>query len=119
VPAGKRSKEVIHMTDVLPSFAKLAGATLPANVDGADMSAVWQGKSKAPERTVFWEWPDNPRQVAAMRGDYKLLDINGARYLYNVDADPGERRNLAPEMPEIAKSLAADIAAWLKTAVTP
>ncbi|MBM3753974.1 MAG: sulfatase [Acidobacteria bacterium] len=119
VPAGKRSKEVVHMIDVHPTFAALAGTKAPANVDGADMSAVWQGRSKSPERTVFWEWPENPRQLAAMRGDYKLLDINDARYLYNVDADPGERRNLAPEMPELAKRLAADIDAWLKTAATP
>ena len=107
------------MTDVHPSFAALAGTMAPANVDGVDMSPVWLGKSKGPERTVFWEWPDNPRQLAAMRGDFKLLDINGARYLYNVEQDPGERRNLAPEMPDLAKSLAADIQAWLKTAVTP
>ncbi len=113
VPAGLRSKEVVHMTDVMPTLCAIAGVA----VDGVDQLEVWKGKAKAVERTVFWEWPDNPRQYAAMRGNYKLLDINGARYLYDVERDPGERRNLAPERPEIFKQLSADLLAWQKTAI--
>ena len=50
-----------------------------------------------------------------MRGDYKLLDISGSRFLYNVREDPGERRTLAPEYPELFKRLQADLAAWKAT----
>ena len=118
VPAGQRSREVIHMTDVHPTFVTIAGGAPGAKVDGRNVLDVWQGKAKAPERTVFWEWPENPRQLAAMRGNYKLLDINGARFLYDIERDPGERRNLAPELPEVFKQLAVDLAAWQASAIS-
>lgn len=119
VPARQRSKEVVHMTDVFPTFLSIAHSKPdPAwKVDGLDLLNVWRGSQKMPERTVFWEWPDNPRQFAAMRGNFKLLDIAGAKFLYDVDRDPGERRNLAPELPDVFKRLNADLEAWKKTAI--
>ncbi|MFB3827827.1 MAG: sulfatase-like hydrolase/transferase [Bryobacteraceae bacterium] len=120
VPAEKVSNEVIHMTDVLPTFlAAAGGAPDPAwKVDGADMLDVWTGKSRAPERTLFWEWNSGGHDMlAAMRGDFKLLVINGGRFLYNVAEDPGERRDLSAEYPEMHERLDAELKAWIATAV--
>jgi arylsulfatase A len=120
VPAGRRSSEVIHMTDVLPSLAAAAGAQVAPEwkVDGVNMLDVWTGKAKAPGRTIFWEWEtEGGTMLAAMRGDFKLLDIGGNRFLYNVREDPGERRTLAQEYPEIFKQLQAELSAWMATAV--
>ncbi|HTM48000.1 MAG TPA: sulfatase-like hydrolase/transferase [Bryobacteraceae bacterium] len=120
IPAGRRSKEVIHMTDVMPSLLAAAGASAdPAwKVDGANMLDVWTGKKKAPERTVFWEYHvGGVQMLAAMRGDFKLLDIAGQQFLYNVEADPGERRNLNAQYPDVMKQLTAELKAWFATEV--
>jgi arylsulfatase A-like enzyme len=120
IPAGRRSKEVIHMTDVMPSLLAAAGASPdPAwKVDGSNMLDVWTGKKKAPERTVFWEYHvGGVQMLAAMRGDFKLLDIAGQQFLYNVEADPGERRNLNAQYPDVMKQLTAELKAWFSTEV--
>ncbi len=119
VLAGKRSDAVIHMTDVMPSFLAAAGVTPDPSwkVDGANMLDVWRGVSPPPDRTVFWEFTvEGWNMQAAMKGDWKLLQIGENRWLYNVHDDPGERRTRAQEYPEIFKGLQADLAAWLKTA---
>ena len=119
VPAGRRSDEIIHMTDVMPTLVAAAGATPdPAwKVDGMNMLDVWSGKAKAPDRTLFWEWQtEGGTMLAAMRGDYKLLDIGSNQFLYNVRQDIGERRTLQGEYPEIFKQLQGELKAWLATA---
>jgi arylsulfatase A-like enzyme len=120
VAAGKRSREVMHMTDVLPTFlAAAGGAPDPAwKVDGVNMLDVWLGKSNGPERTLFWEFQtEGINMYAAMRGDFKLLEIGGNRFLYNVSTDPGERRTLAQQHPELFQQLRKELEVWLATAV--
>lgn len=120
VPAGRRSEEVISMIDVFPSFLAAAGGKPDPswNVDGTNMLDVWMGKAKAPDRTLFWEWQvEGWNMYAAMRGDFKYLEIGNNRFLYNVRDDPGERRTLAGEYPDVFKKFQAEVKAWLATEV--
>jgi arylsulfatase A-like enzyme len=120
IPAGRRCDDPLHMIDVMPSFVAAAGAGLdPAwKVDGLNMLDVWQGKAKAPDRTLFWEWEVQTWNMhAAMRGDFKLLDIGGNQFFYKIPDDPGERRTVAAEYPEVFKQLKAALAAWMATEV--
>ena len=120
VPAGKRSQEVIHMCDVMPTLLGAAGGKPdPAwKVDGANMMDVWTGAAKAPDRTVFWEFNvEGWKMRAAMRGDLKLLDIGGNQWLFNVKDDPSERRSLHAEHPEVMKRLKRELDDWSATAV--
>ena len=51
-----------------------------------------------------------------MRGKLKLVITNGGRpELFDVEADPAERRNAIAEHPDLAKQLAAEVKAWLAT----
>jgi arylsulfatase A-like enzyme len=119
VPAGKASPEVVHMIDLLPTFLRAAGAEpkAPWQVDGRDLLAVWAGKEPAPERTLFWEWrSEGTQQLAAMRGDLKLVITGSNRpELFNVAADPTERKNVIAEYPELAQRLHKELADWLAT----
>jgi arylsulfatase A-like enzyme len=120
VPAGTKFDQPVHMMDVMPTFVAAAGGQVdPAwKVDGLNLLEVWQAKASLPERTLFWEWKAEGYDMrAAMRGDYKLLDISGSKFLYNVREDPGERRTLAPEYPELFKRLQAESQAWKATEV--
>jgi arylsulfatase A len=119
VPAGKVSQEIVHMIDVMPTFLAAAGAVPQSGwkLDGRNMLPVWTGSEKAPERTLFWEWRvEGSRQLAAMRGDLKLVVTgNNPPELFNVVTDPGERRSLHGEYPELVRELQAGVNAWLQT----
>ncbi len=119
VPAGKVSNEIVHMTDVFPTFLAAAGLEPePAwKVDGRNLLPVWLGKEKGPERTLFWEWRvEGYYQLAAMRGDLKLV-ITGTNRpeLFNVETDPGERRSVYFEHEALAKQMQQELTAWLAT----
>lgn len=121
VPAGKRSQVPVHNIDILPSLLAAAGGKPdPAwKVDGDNMLDVWMGRSPGPERTLFWEMEmpgESWKMHAAMRGDFKLLEIGGNRFLYNLRNDPGERRTLGAEYPDVMARLRKELAAWLETA---
>jgi arylsulfatase A-like enzyme len=119
VPAGVVSGELIHMIDLLPTLLAAVGASPdPAwKVDGADVLPAWTGRSPAPERTLFWEWrSEGADQLAAMRGRFKMVITQGGRpELFDVEADPAERRNVAAEHPELAKRLHDELKSWLAT----
>jgi arylsulfatase A len=119
VPSGRVSQAIVHMTDVFPTFLAAAGAEPePAwKVDGRNLLPVWEGKAKTPERTLFWEWrTEGSRQLAAMRGNLKLVVTgDNAPELFDVANDPGERRSVLAEHPELAKQLRKELNDWLKT----
>jgi arylsulfatase A len=115
IPAGRKIDDPVHMIDVFPTFLAAAGGKPdPAwKVDGANLLDAWMGKAKTPERTLFWEFQTEGRDMyAAMRGDLKLLQIGKERFLYNLAADPGERRTVFAEHPEMFKRLQAELDAW-------
>jgi arylsulfatase A-like enzyme len=122
VPAGKRTSEIVHNIDVLPTFAAAAGVRVDPGwgVDGVNQLPVWTGRESAPDRTLFWEFnTENVEMYAALRGDYKLLRIGKNDFLYNVRDDPQERRTLAGEMPQMLDQFRKELAAWLATERRP
>ncbi len=121
IPAGKVSHEITHMTDVFPTLLAASGGTPDPSLhlDGVNQLPYWTGQTKAPERTLFWEWrSEGSNQIAAMRGNYKLVITNGGRpEFFDVEADPAERRNAMAEHAELARDLQKALKAWLETEV--
>ncbi|MDF2709620.1 MAG: hypothetical protein K0R62_5272 [Nonomuraea muscovyensis] len=98
--------------DVLPTLADLAGVPAPAGLDGRSFRGLLTGDG-APERDhLVW---NRPRKMQAIRrGDWKLIRFapgiagagpRGRVELYDLAADPGERRDLSAERPELAEEL--------------
>ncbi len=110
------------MTDLFPTLLAAVGSKPDPSwkVDGLNVLPAWLGKGHVPERTLFWEWrSEGSNQIAAMRGKYKLVIVNNGHgpELFDVEADPAERRNIIAEHPELAKQLRAELKAWLATEV--
>ncbi len=122
IPAGTTSHAVISTVDLLPTFATLAGATLPeVPLDGLDLREHLKNPSTAPERPLFYAKPGG--QLAAVRvGDWKYLPHGGGRdvrpkdppELYNLAEDPGETQNLIEKEPARAAELAAILERFAK-----
>ena len=121
VPTGRRADAPVMMIDVMPTMLAAVGVVAPRewDLDGANLLDFWCSRSLAPERTLFWEFTAEGWDMhAAMRGDWKFLQIGSNRWLYNIKLDPQERRSLAPEHPEIFHRLETELAAWKRTART-
>lgn len=95
IPAGKTNNELLTAMDLLPTFAKLAGATVPADrvIDGKDIWPVLTGDTTSPHEAFFYHRLETLEAVRS--GPWKLRLKNGKPVaLYNLDNDIGETTNV-------------------------
>ena len=102
IPAGARIALPVGQVDLMPTFAAAAGAPLPQGrvIDGRSLLPALTGTGPAlsPETPLFW---GSGYYRAVRSGDWKL-QVNGKQnkaWLFNLAADPTERRNLAASEP--------------------
>lgn len=99
-----------HSTDLLPTFAALAGLDIAAiKTDGVDLSSVLFQREPLPDRTLFWR---ALAQRAVRSGPWKLYQNGDRTELYNLDSDLGETRNVAGQKPAIVGRLSAAWHSW-------
>jgi arylsulfatase A-like enzyme len=106
---GTRVGQVSGAVDLLPTFAELAGIRLTSTkpLDGMSLAPLLLGKSAgAPDRTLVSFW--NGR-VSLRTGQYRL---DPAGRLFDMTADPGQKRDLSVERPEAAERLRKEAARW-------
>jgi len=113
IPAGV-SSAVLSQTDMLATLAAVAGVDVPhaTDFDSQNLRAVLMGVSEQ-GRTTLVE-ADAVQRTAIREGRWKLLDLTrpgsatqGKRELYDLEADPGETRDVAAENPAVAERLMA------------
>lgn len=121
IPAGE-SKAVIHVADMLPTLAKLAGASTAEckPLDGMDVwPAIAEGKESGRDEVVY---NIEPFRGAIRQGDWKLVwkaILPSSIELYNIAEDPNETTNLADKHPEIVARLQARIEELAKASAKP
>ena len=104
IRSGSVSDEMLHVVDLFPTFARLAGAETDSGlpIDGRDAwDAIAMGGPSPRDEVVH--------SLDVIRlGDWKLIEA-GARYygwrdqplqLYNIRQDPYEETNLADSQPD-------------------
>lgn len=126
--------------DVMPTFAELVGAKLPADqpVDGVSWVPLLSGMHSLGDRAIFWHYPlylngANYNQVVPVhstdqlywratpcsvirKGDWKLIQFfeSDAVELYNLNQDIAESVDLANSHPEKAAALLRELKEWQK-----
>ncbi|HET7172318.1 MAG TPA: sulfatase [Gaiellales bacterium] len=121
VAGGERRTPVSHV-DLAPTILELAGAEAGGGWQGQSLAGAIRGGAEPAARPVAMEIAGEPkmppvRQRAIRVGRHKLItsfdDARWVEALYDLETDPGERRNLARRMPDVADDLRAKLRALL------
>ena len=126
VHGGTINATPVSNMDFYPTFAALAGATVPAQypLDGVNLGGILTDPTaRLTRQSLFWHVPrylvnqyyhQRPRSVMRS-GKWKLAYSYEARtwQLYDLAVDIGETRNLAKERPDVVKDLGIKFLRWL------
>jgi arylsulfatase A len=126
VPAGAVCREPSMTIDLLPTFARLAGAEPPAGIDGRDISPLLLGVPGAtsPHEALYFYWDDALQAVRSGRWKlhfehaYSHVDQPGSggqrgttterrirSSLFDLEADPGETTDVSGAHPDVVERL--------------
>jgi choline-sulfatase len=119
IPAGTTSDEPVGLIDLFPSFCAAAGAPVPAECEGVDLTAHWTRDEAVPRagiraESVVLDHLEHAGSMLRTREWKYNLYLDGHDELYDLRRDPAEERNLAPDPAHAAvrAALRADAAAW-------
>jgi arylsulfatase A-like enzyme len=115
---GGITRQIGHITDIMPTLLAVAKATYPKEfnsrpilpLEGRSLRPIFEGKSRDDSTPIFWEHEGNR---AVRSGQWKLV----ARYpgpweLYDLNVDRAELRNLAAAHPEKVEELSGLYDRW-------
>ncbi|MCX5677104.1 MAG: sulfatase [Planctomycetota bacterium] len=123
VPAGAATPEQASVMDILPTFAGLAGAAVPADrvIDGRDIWPLLSGRpgARTPHEAFFYyssygdlsavrsgNWKLHVKTPAS-RASAKEAEPPPVPGLYDLATDIGERNNVAADHPDVVRRLTA------------
>ena len=101
-------KEVMHVVDMFPTLAGLAGASPDPGkpLDGVNVWSTISENRPSPRQEVVYNI--EPFRGSVRVGDWKLIwrtPLPSALELFNIAEDPYEKANLADKNPQIVASL--------------
>lgn len=103
IKAGAVSNEIVHITDMLPTFAKVAGYNVPSDrmIDGIDQLDFITGKRKASNREGFpiylgddlsaYKWRDWKVHFVKLDSMFGSPEVQNFPLIYNLIKDPKEQ----------------------------
>jgi arylsulfatase len=119
-PKGSINRGLMHVADLMPTLLEIAGTSYPQTLEGRElpplMGKTWgpvlAGQAESPRTEqdyLAWEIFGNH---AVRQGDWKLRweykPLGKADWeLFNLTADPSERKDLAAERPDKVRELVA------------
>ena len=114
--------------DLFPTIADLAHVTTPrpAGLEGRSLVSLLtsggSGTVQRPREEYVVHFPHYDKDAlgpasAILLGDYKLIRVyeTGQRLLFDLAQDPGERRDLASQLPDKVRDLDARLTTYLQT----
>jgi len=108
VKAGSIVNDMLHVVDMYPTLARLAGAPLGKNkpLDGMDVWATLSEGKPSPRTEIVYNV--EPFRAGVRQGDWKLVwrtPLPSTAELYDIRQDPSEKNNLASQHPEKVAAL--------------
>ncbi|MFK7911085.1 MAG: sulfatase [Akkermansiaceae bacterium] len=131
IPEGKTDNtSLISAVDLLPTLCEIAEAALPADYqpDGLSQVTTLKGKAKSKrEKPLFWKidaaWPaaknrpDHWVAYAIVDQQWKMVTNKNSDFieLYNIAADPYEKKDLKAGNPDVVVRMIKMLADWKAT----
>ena len=112
---GSSTARIVDVTDLLPTDCELAGAPAPLGVDGVSIAPTLRGAGHQRVRNFLVHEAGNGNAI--IRGRFKLVQGRSGKKkqrkepatfslrLFDLDADPGEKHDLAAKHPALVKEL--------------
>lgn len=109
IPKGTQCAEVCGTIDLLPTFAKLAGADPPTDrvIDGKDIWLLMAGSKEVKSPHEAYYFYRGTRLEAIRAGIWKLVRRNKKIELFDLKDDLSETKNLAGEKGDVVERLTA------------
>jgi arylsulfatase A-like enzyme len=120
IPANSASDELGSLMDLLPTFAKLAGAKLPERtLDGKNIWPVWSpANGKSPHKFFFYYQTNHLEAVRDARWKLVLphapdrtlrrgIKRRTEPKLFDLKTDAAEKNDLSAQQPAVVKRLLA------------
>jgi arylsulfatase A-like enzyme len=120
IPAGRVLADPFGSPDIYPTLAGLAGVKAPDNLDGADFSELFTGRTQtAPRDYVYMEMPYAyvpwPGWRAFRTKDHMYARISDRAWLlFNLAEDHWQTNNLLATKPELVKEYDSRLAGMMK-----
>jgi len=108
IEGGRVCDDLVSLLDLYPTLALQAGGAVPAAIMGEDLMSTFEGRQETAPRVLFgMATTEGPELVAIRAAGYKLILDQGTEdvLLFDVDADPGETRNLWGERADVGRQL--------------
>ena len=120
IPAGQTTDELMTTLDILPTFASLAGASVPRDriIDGVNQRALVLGESNESARKTFYYYVRNELQAVRLgkwkmrlpncTDDYGFATVKPyvpTHQLHDLEADKEEKADLAAKYPAVLEQL--------------
>ncbi|MEO0413797.1 MAG: sulfatase-like hydrolase/transferase [Verrucomicrobiota bacterium] len=116
IPKGQIHDAPVTALDATATIIKQAGILLTkSETDGIDLLPQLTGKP-APKRKLYWRWIN---QSAIRDGQWKLLRGGPRAYLFNIEKDPGETKNLKDTHQATFARLEQNLDTWAAKLPTP
>ncbi len=119
VKPGSINVDVVCSIDLFPTILEACGVASEVKVDGISLVSRLKGLAGPNREAIYWHFPHYSNQVsgpggAIRQGDWKLIEFyeTGRRELFHLAKDVRESSNVIEQHADLARELAAKLAAW-------
>lgn len=112
-PVGIESDHVSAFWDMMPTLAEVVGGK-PGKTNGLSFyDVIKNGSQEKKHEYLCWEFHEREGRQAVVMDEWKGVrygvrdNPHGPVELYNLEADPGERHNVAKENPALTEKISS------------